>query len=164
MRDSGVMPLLAGFSAPRKLVVPVQRYGFTGLSGLAAWECRVVMSDLSGQAALDRVYLLRVFGFPAWLGMPNAGLLSGPGVGPRTLRVVPGILAHRPLPGKGGPEDPEGLGAQCRFVSRPDRLLGKLPVLGPLFPQLPCPGGRNSARCGGSQSHAWSCARFAARL
>ena len=25
------MPFLAGFSAPRKLVVPVQRYGFTGL-------------------------------------------------------------------------------------------------------------------------------------
>ena len=50
------------------------------------------MSDLSGQAALDRVYLLRVFGFPAWLGMPGTGLLPGPGVETQTLKVVSGIL------------------------------------------------------------------------
>ena len=36
--------------------------------------------------------------------MPGAGLLSGPGVGPWTLKVVPGILACRPPLGKGGPE------------------------------------------------------------
>ena len=62
------------------------------LSGLVAWECRVVMSDLSGQAALDRVYLLRVSGFPAWLGMPGTGLLPGPGVETQPLKVVSGIL------------------------------------------------------------------------
>ena len=43
--------------------------------------------------------------------MTGAGLLSGPGVGPWTLKVVHGILARRPPLGKGGPERvPEGLG------------------------------------------------------
>ena len=82
----------------------------------AASECRVVMSDLSGHAALDRVYSRRVAFRLGW-GCPVRACSQTPVWAPLTLRVVPVILAHGSPLGNGVLEEPEGLRA-CA-VSRP---------------------------------------------